>query len=231
VVLIAYRRGLRLVLPSPRGVLVLYRSTASLAVWVVLGQVVYRADTIILSIIPLDRSLNLTNEEAVGIYTAAYKFFDLSYTLPGYMIMTLLPILASLAADRPAFDRYFGRWLPRMSLLGLAVAIFMAILGGPVLLVLSGSSFAPSAPIVVVLSGAIGLSFVTAVLFSAIVALERRQSLVVLYLAIAVGNVAANVALDRWWGYWGAAWLTTISQGITLLGMVWILRDVLGRKR
>lgn len=231
VVLIAYRRGLRLAVPSPRRSLVLYRYTAPLAAWVVLGQIIHRADAIILSIVPLDRSVGLTNQETVGIYVAAYKFFDLSNALPGYLVVTMLPVLAVLSADGPALRTYLRRWLPRMSFMGLGVGTAMAILGGPVLLFLSGPSFSPSAPIVIVLSGAMGLAFVTSLLFAAIVALGRRRSLGVLYLAVAVGNVAANFILDRWWAYWGAAWLTTISQALILLGMVWILRDLVAWKR
>lgn len=226
---IAYARAFRYTRPSVRLSWFLYRATAPLAAWVILGQIVHRADAIILSVVPLDASFNMTNQQAVGIYVAAYKFFDLSNVLPGYVVATLMPTLASLASERTAFDSYLLRWIPRMALLALASSIGLAIMGGPVLLALSGPDFAPSAPIVVVLSAAIGLAFMTSLLFVAIVALGRRRSLVVLYLAVAIANVFGNFAIDGHWAYWGAAWLTVASQLLLCLGMIWLLKDVVRR--
>lgn len=66
-VVVAYWSGFRSMRPSfTRGVQ-LYRATASLAIWVLLGQIVHRADAIILSIVSLTPSLHLTNDGAVGI--------------------------------------------------------------------------------------------------------------------------------------------------------------------
>jgi len=200
-------------------------ATAPLAAWVLLGQIVHRADAIILSMVSLNPSLHLTNDEAVGIYVAAYKFFDLSNALPGYVVITLMPRLAAMAHDRPAFDAHLSRWIMRMAGMGVVVAVGLAALGGPALLFLSGPAFGPSAPILAILSIAIGLAFETSLLFAAIVALGRRRSVVVLYMVVAVANVIGNFALDPQWAYWGAAWLTVVSQVIVCLGMLWILRD------
>ena len=222
---VAYWKGFRFTLPSLARGVHLYQATAPLAAWVLLGQIVHRADAIILSLVSLSPSLHLTNEETVGIYIAAYKFFDLSNALPGYVVVTLMPRLASMARDRDAFDTYLGRWIPRMAGMGAVVAVGLAVVGGPALLLLSGPAFGPSAPILAILSIAIGLAFETSLLFAAIIALGRRQTVVALYLVVAVANVIGNFALDPQWAYWGAAWLTVVSQAILCLGMLWILRD------
>lgn len=224
VLAIAMHQGFAFQRVSVRGSLRLYSATASLAIWVILGQVVYRADVVVLSLVRLHPSLGLTNQRAVGIYVAAYKFFDLSIGLPQFIVISLMPRLARFAAsDLGAYSAYLRRWLVRMGAMGTSVGLAFAAIGGSALGLIAGPSFARSEPIVAILAGAMPFAFLTSLLFAAIVAIGARMRLVVFYLAVALFNVGANIILTPEWGYWAAAWLTTLCQAILAIGMAAIL--------
>lgn len=146
-------------------------------------------------------------------------------------MITLMPRLASIVRDRDAFEANLSRWILRMAVMGVAVGLGLAAVGGPTLVLLAGPSFGPSAPILAILSIAIGLAFEKSLLFAAIISLGRRKAVVALYVVVAAANVIGNFALDPAWAYWGAAWLTVVSQLRLCLGMLWILRDAIRWRR
>lgn len=232
VLVIAIHQGLAFQRPSVGRGWHLYSASASLAVWVVLGQVVHRADVIVLSMVPLDASLGLSNQHAVGIYVAAYKFFDLSIGLPGFIVISLMPRLAHFAAtDRAAYWSYLRRWLGRMGAIGIGVGVVFAVAGSSALLFIAGPSFARSGPLVAILAGAMPFAFLTSLLFAAIVAIGARRRVVLLYFSVALFNVGANVLLAPKWGYWAAACLTTLCQAILTVGMALILWRAMVERR
>lgn len=217
--------GFALSLPSVTRARALQWAALPLATWVILGQVVHRADILVLSAVPVGVSTGFTNESAVGIYSAAYKMYDLSIGLPGFLLATLLPTMAALhATDVQGFVRYFSGWTVRAVGLGLVIAVAVALVGGPAVVLLAGSSFTKSATIVPILSLTIPFAYGTTVLYGALVAIDRTRGLVGLYLGAALFNVCLNVLLAPRYAVWSAAWLTVATQVLLLLGMAWMLR-------
>jgi O-antigen/teichoic acid export membrane protein len=224
VLLLGYRRGLRLQRLSGSRSRRLYRTVAPLAAWVVLGQVIHRADAIILSVVPLDPGLGVSNAEAVGTYAAAYKLYELAVILASFVVVSLMPRLAVLARTEPAaFAAFKNAWLIRMSALGLGVAALFLLFGEPALVLVAGDDLGAAAQLVPVLAVAIPFVFANALLFSALVALERQAGMAVLYAAVAAVNVVANLLLAPRFGYWATASVTVMSQVLLTAGMMALL--------
>lgn len=224
VALVSHRHGLKLPKPSLGRAWHLYRSSAGLAAFVILGQFVHRVDVVVLSVSSLPPSLGMNNQNAVGVYVAAYRLFDLSIAIPAFIAVSLAPKLAHFAVtDLEAFWSYLRRWLTRMAVAGASFALLLAVGGYYSLPILAGSEFSGSAPVILVLAVALPFAFITSVLFSAIVSLAAVRSAIVLYSLIAVGNLLANILLIPAWGYMASAWTTTVSQVAIAVGMKFIL--------
>lgn len=224
VLILGRRRGLRLLAPSGSRAWRLYRAVAPLAAWVVLGQIIHRADAIILSILPLDASLGVGNAEAVGTYAAAYAIYELSVILASFVVASLMPRLAVLAkAQDEGFSAYRDAWLVRMTALGLGVAAIFLVAGGPALVLVAGQGLGAAAQLVPVLAVAIPFVFANALLFSALVAMDRQAGMAVVYAAVAAVNVIANLALVPQHGYWATAVVTVVSQVLLAAGMAVLL--------
>ncbi len=219
------RSGFTLRVPSAARARALQRAAFPLAVWIVLGQVVHRADIVILSAVPLQPSMGLTNESAVGIYTAAYKMYDLSIGLPGFLVATILPTMAALfAVDTSRFARYFAAWVAKATGLGILAAMVIGVLGGPAVVLLAGSGFGLSAPLVPVLALAIPFAYGTSVLYAGLVTSDRLRGLVGLYAFAAVFNITLNLILAPRFAFWSAAWLTVITQILLFIGMTMLMK-------
>lgn len=222
---VAFRDGLTLRPPTAKGARQLYAASASLAVFVVLGQIVHRSDVIVLSAVTLNSTLNMTNEYAVGIYVAAYRFFDLTIALPGIIVVSLAPRLAYLAAnERVEFWSYLRTWTVRMTVGGIITGIFLAIGGVLALPLLAGPEFADSTQVVVILSISMPFVFLSATFFAAIVALDSQRYVVWAYVIVALLNVSTNFLLMPKFGYMIGAYVTTLSQVIIVVAMHLILR-------
>jgi O-antigen/teichoic acid export membrane protein len=169
-------------------------------------------DTVLLSI--------LTSDEVTGWYAAATKFFFLFAFLPKAMIAAVLPVMArqqgSLAAQSQMLET--SRQTFRvLFIVGLPIAIGIAVLAEPIVLLFYGEQFLPAAPALRVLMLALLLGFANWASDSILISLNKERSLLGIVVAGATFNIGANLLVIPYFGHVGAAATTAASEGLVLL--------------
>jgi O-antigen/teichoic acid export membrane protein len=170
----------------------------------------------------------LQSDTAVGLYSAAFRFYDLGAVLAVIVATPLFPIFAELATrDRAALKRLYVRIHEWVAILLLPVALLTPLVSSDVMSLAFGDRFRPAGPVLDALAWAAILIFY-AQLGSA--------------LNLAVGDVthaywngalaaALNIGLNLAWipsrSYFGAAWATLLSD-LLLVGVsqAYMLRNL-----
>jgi len=113
-------------------------------------------------------------------------------------------------------------WLKILTILGLLLAIFLAIIAffipHPQIFT---SRFSGSVLALQILAAGIPLFFLSALLWHVLIIYNRQKYLIVVYGAGAIFNFVANFILIPRFGYLAAAAVTVISEAIILLLLFW----------
>ncbi len=175
----------------------------------------FKTDTILLS-------LFRSNTE-VGLYNVAYKIIENLTFFPAMIIGLILPIFSRfIHTDRAKFaltaDKTFKVFL---------VCLLPLLLGGislssKIILLIAGSGFSASIPILRILLFALaGIFFGN--FFNAILLAGNQQRRLMWALAmVAVTNVIVNSLLIWQFSYWGAAFTTCLTE-LSVAGIGWYL--------
>ncbi|MFO7166411.1 MAG: flippase [Chloroflexota bacterium] len=179
------------------------------------------SDTVLLSL--------LTSDEMTGWYAAATKFFFLFSFLPKAVIAAVLPVMARQYGGHGPQDQLLetSRQTFRMLLIiGLPIAIGIAVLAEPIVLLVYGESFLPAAPVLRILMVALLLGFANWACDSTLIALNKERSLLRI-VVVGVGfNIASNLLAIPFFGHIGAAMTTVASEGLVLLCKLFVISRV-----
>ena len=175
----------------------------------------FKTDTILLSL--------LQSNTEVGLYNVAYKIIENLTFFPAMIIGLMLPIFSRfIHADRAKFslvaDKTFKVFL---------VCLLPLLLGGislssKIILLIAGSGFSESIPLLQVLLFALaGIFFGN--FFNAILLAGNQQKRLMWALAfVALGNILINSFFIWRFSYWGAAITTCITE-LSVAGISWYL--------
>ncbi len=186
-------------------------------------------DTVLLSI--------LTTTTEVGWYGAATKLISTMGMLPFIVNMAVFPALShSYRNDREAMTRLAQSSLRLVLSVGLPMVAGIVIIGPQVIRLLYGWSFAPAAPIVVVLSLTLLPIFTATLVNGQLIAVDRQLAWTGVMAACCVVNPALNLVLiglfERLYhnGALGASYALLITDTLVGVAAIALLpRDVLGR--
>lgn len=193
------------------------------------GAVLGAAGILVTAYVRLDQVLVFVfaGSRQAGLYAAAYRILDQAQFVPGSVMATLFPLIASAyPSDLSRVRRLLqvsGEYLSMGSLGALA---FTVVAARPIMVLLFGVGFAPAASALPVLMGAfVSISFgYLAGNMVVILGLQRRY-----FAYAAVGlivNVLLNVALIPPYGFRAAAWVTLVTE-FTVMSLS--MRSVLKR--
>jgi O-antigen/teichoic acid export membrane protein len=207
---VSLSRGVRLGFDRDAGVR-LVRMALPLAGTLVVNYLYFRLDVLLLSWLK-------TNVD-VARYGLAYRVIEGLMVLPSYVMLALFPIIARSEDDPGRLRRTVGTALGGLEAVALPVAALVAIFSPEIVVLLGGHKYAPAAPVLAVLSIALGLSYVNGVYGNALIALGRQRRLFWLASATMVVNLVVNLALIPPLGPLGAAIAVGISEivGIALV--------------
>lgn len=156
-----------------------------------------------------------------GLYAAAYKFYDLVAFFPSVVSLSLYPLLTSLMARgsilevRAALEKY-QRF---MIAIALPMATGAAMLSGPIIALVAGREFAPSAPVLAILVWAPAALFIYIVANALVISQLTKFAVVVTAVNVLV-NTSGNIFLLPLWGIKAAAIMTVVSE--TLQGALYL---------
>jgi O-antigen/teichoic acid export membrane protein len=198
----------------------LARDAAPLGAVVLTSLLIYRLDTVLLSILrgPYD----------VGIYNAAYRFQDLILAVPAIFMASVFPLLSAQLADVDAFRRTWQKALDTLALVGVPVALGIFVTAPQLVALFTGPQFAPSVQPLQILSLAVLLSYLNyAFAYSLIIARRQRSFLVVNLIGVAL-NAGLNLIFIPAYSYNAAAGITVVSELVALLLAYVLVRRTYG---
>ncbi len=191
----------------------LIRQAAPLVGAALLVQVYYGFDVIVLWL--------MRGEAEAGQYRAAYTIVMLLMMGSFLLDATYQPILARHhATDRDGFGWHLGRLTGAALLLGTTLPAAVAIGAVPIVRVLFGSEYAPSAGVLAVLMGSLPFAYMGIAWGTALIAAGRQKLLLVASAAGAATNVVGNLVLIPLLGMTGAA-IAAIVAFAVMAGLQW----------
>jgi O-antigen/teichoic acid export membrane protein len=163
----------------------------------------------------------------VGHYGAAYRLFESPLFIGWAVAAAVYPVFSRLA-DTPELRTVAERSLKLAVASTLPVALGAAILAGPVVSLLYGAEFDPSARVLALLAPTITLYSFNHVAGMLVLARDRQAWLAWLYGLMAVENVAANFATIPAWGMTAAAVNTTATEVLLFLALAAMAQGLVG---
>lgn len=193
--------------------------TWPIAISVVLNVIYFKIDTVFLSIMKTNRD--------VGLYSEAYKILEVLIAFPAIFAGLLMPLLSKSAfTDWDKFKRVIRKGFDFLILAGGAVVAVGFALAKPIVVIVGGEQFEPSARILQVLVFAVAAIFIGNLFANAVVAVDKQRKMVWAYLATAVISVIFYWLLIPKYSYMGAAWITVASEVLIMALAVWMVGKV-----
>lgn len=167
-----------------------------------------------------------------GLYTAAYKFFDLIAFFPAVVSHALYPVFASLMVNgkREVVRETLERYMRLMVALALPMAVGGMILARPIIVLLAGEEFAGAAPVLAVLVWAPAMLFMYIVV-NAIVVSQLTKSATMITGGNVLINIVGNIILLPRIGIIGAAIMTLVSECLQGLFYFYFVRKKITKFR
>lgn len=160
---------------------------------------------------------------AVGIYAVAYRIYDVLILGAAYLMSSLLPVLSQYADIQKWQERIkiiYQKSFDILFIMGLAAALF-AFLFSPLIIKLITQErfveFFDSTVVIRILSLAIFLSYFNHLTGYTIVALGKQRWYFLVASSALVFNIVANLVVIPKFSYYGAAVITVLTEGLTLV--------------
>lgn len=182
----------------------------------------YRFDTVLLNI--------YSGDTATGHYNAAYNLIFSLVTLSNVLNTALYPSLSRQSVTAPeTLPIVYERVLRYLMLVALPIAVGGFIVADPLIGLLFGADYAPTAPLFAILIWVLPLMFLSEFL-GYVVVIAGREALVARAIIVSSSvNVVANLIFIPIYGVLAAAIITVITEAVLVVQYVWLMRDLLGR--
>jgi len=186
-----------------------------------IGAVLGAAGILVTAYVRLDQILVFVfaGSRQAGLYAAAYRILDQAQFVPGSVMATLFPLIASAyPADLPRVRRLLQTSAEYLAMGSLGALAFTVVAAKPIMVLLFGVSFAPAAKALPVLMAAfVSISF--GYLAGNMVVVLGLQQRYFAYAAVGlIVNVLLNVALIPPYGFEAAAWVTLVTE-VTVMSL------------
>lgn len=187
---------------------------------IILATIYFRIDTVMLSI--------MKGGFDVGIYGAPYKILEVFLAIPSIFMSSVLPIITkSLSSDMERARTMFRKAFDFLSLVALPLIAGTLVVATPVMVLIAGSEFALSGPVLKILILALGGSFLNSVMIYTIIAADQQKRLITPYVAAVIFNIVANFLVIPHFSYFGAAATTVATELFILIASMYIIKKYL----
>ena len=176
-----------------------------LAVVFILSAIYFRIDLMMLEV--------MKGENAVGIYSAAYKLIEFLSIIPGTVTVAALPGLATdYSANIEDFRASFYKTLTVLGIGGAAIGLVLYLFSKQVILLLYGPLFSDSVLSLSILSGVVFFLFVNGYLAYVMIATNNDRTVALILVISTILNVLFNFYLIPRYSHVGAALSTLFSE-------------------
>lgn len=191
----------------------------------IFSQINFKADSILLSVLPLPLKFGLSNTETVGVYGLPYKIFEVSLVIPTFFMNSIFPIFVRhMVEGKEKFWQTFKKSTLVLFSTGLAVGIFGYFLAPLAVEILGGEEFNQSVAILRILLGGVFIFYLTQPISWLIVTLGKQSYLPGIYLISSIVNVLANILLIPRFSFYASSVLTWACEIIILVMLAYFAR-------
>ena len=159
----------------------------------------------------------LTSED-IGIYSLAYKVFEIALIIPTYIMNIYYPILLDSLNNKNNYYLQFTRALKSFFGIGIIVSVAIYIFA-PVIVILWGGSTGPSIDVLRILSFGTLLFYISSPISWYLIGAGKRYFLLYIYIIGLVVNIILNLYLIPRLGYIAAAYITLISELLIVISL------------
>jgi len=194
-----------------------------IALSLVLTLIYFKFDTIFLSLKFINRS-SANPIVDVGIYNVAYKILEGLIFFPSMFVGLIMPLLSRFAFLNPdEFKKIFQKTLDVLIVFIIPVIIGLLMLSLPLVVLIGGAQFSASAPVLQLLSFAIGLIFLGNLFGHSIIALNKQKTGAWIYFSGMLFNVITNLIFIPKYSYFGAAATTVATELLVTILMIYLI--------
>jgi O-antigen/teichoic acid export membrane protein len=196
------------------------REAYPLALANLFSVIYFKVDTIMLA--------SMRGSDAVGLYNAAYRLLEFTLIVPAYYTGAIFPVVSASHLTNPQrFLLIYRRSVKYMWVASLPLALGVSALAPKMIEVLYGKNYMASIPVLRVLMWTLLLIAVNAINAPYLIAMSRQKIVTFLTLAGMVFNIGLNfIAIPRY-GILGAAWITLLSEVVTVAMFLAVLKKPL----
>ena len=197
-----------------------------IAITSIFSLIYFKADTLLLSVLPVNPAYALSNEQAVGLYGAPYKILEVLIAFPAIFMGLVSPLLSRAWSDkRPTdFQNIFQKTFNALAIIIWPLIIGVLVLAKPLILLVAGPAFGASAVIFQILIWAAAIIFITHLTTYTIIALGRQKQMIKYYLIAAAAAVAGYLILIPKYSYLAAAGVTVGVELFMLIATFILLK-------
>lgn len=194
-----------------------------IAASLVLTLIYFKFDTIFLSL----KFINRHSPDPivdVGIYNVAYKILEGLIFFPSMFVGLIMPLLSKFAfSNLEEFKKVLQKTMDVLIVFIVPLVIGLLVLSLPIVMLIGGKQFSVSAPILQILSIAIGLIFLGNLFGHSIIALNRQKAGAWIYFSGMIFNVAANLIFIPKYSYFAAATTTVATELLVTILMIYLI--------
>lgn len=177
-----------------------------------------RADIIILSFF---KNPNIAPD--VGIYSAAYRIFEVLVIFGTFFTNALFPVFVR-RIKTPEFSSLFKESLLISFLAAILLTLLLIFLAKYMILIIAGEKFMEAILPLQILGFALALSLFLNIYYSLIIALNRQKQTILVGLVALAFNFISNVIFIPKFSYLASSILTVITTVIILVGYILIVK-------
>lgn len=193
------------------------------ALWLALGTIYFRIDTLFV--------YHFTGERGTGLYSACFKLSEGFLMIATSAAASLFPVFSRLKKEgggqlAALFEKSFF-WFLSPTLL---IAILVMGTSAPLVSFLYGEAYISAAPGLCVLIWSIVFMFANILTTQALVACDREKSMAKITVVNVLVNLSLNFYLVPRLGFIGACWATLATEAVNFFLQTMVLQKLLARK-
>lgn len=187
----------------------------------IFSQINFKADSILISLLPLPKGLGFTANESVALYGLPYKVFEVSLIIPTFFMNSTYPVLIThMLEGKEKLKNTFFKSLKVLLMVGITTVILGYIFSPFMVQILGGEDFKSSVSVLRILLSGVFIFYLTQPIAWLIVILDKQKYLPIIYLISAVFNLTANILFIPKFSFYASAHITWISELIVLTMLI-----------
>lgn len=188
----------------------LIKEALPLSFTVIFAMIAFRIDTVILSL--------MKGNEAVGLYTAAYRLMEVLIFIPAVFTTSIFPVFSRYhVSSQESLKMSFKMSFKYLNLLGFPIAVGITLLADKIILLIYGSEFIPAILILKIVIWTIPIIFLTYTFGILMVSINKQNLYMKIILVSMIFNIIMNIIFIPGFSYIAASIITILTELISFV--------------